>query len=64
MIGIALKLSTKLPANSPIEWGQCSLAVVSLRSPIDGRRFGLMGRTLMFGEISDVLRYNVSTHYR
>ena len=29
-------------------------------TPTDGRWFGFMGRTLMFGAISDVLRYNIS----
>ena len=43
----------------PIDWGESSLAVIALRNPADGRGYGFMSRTHMFGAISEVLHYNI-----
>ena len=43
----------------PIAWEQSKLAVVALRSPSDGRRYGFMSKTLMFGAVSAVIHYNI-----
>ena len=59
-IGASSKLIANLPISSaPVEWGQGSLSVIARRSPVDGRWYGFMGRTLMFGDIAAVLNYNV-----
>ena len=43
----------------PLDYSHAKLAVVALRSPIDGRWYGFLSRTMMFGAISAVLHYNV-----
>ena len=43
----------------PIDRDEISLEVIALRRPVDGRWYGFMIRTLMFGAISAVLHYNV-----
>ena len=44
----------------PIELEQSALNVIALRPPYDGRWYGFMGRTSMYGAIADVLHSNVS----
>ena len=43
----------------PLAPGQSKLAVVALRSPSDGRRYGFIRKSLMFGAVSAVIHYNV-----
>ena len=43
----------------PLDYSHAKLAVIALRSPHDGRWYGFLSRTLMFGAIAAVLRYNV-----
>ena len=42
----------------PIESEHGSVSVIALRPPTNGKRYGLLSRALMFGDISAVLRYN------
>ena len=43
----------------PLDHYQAKLAVIALRSPVDGKWYGFISRTLMFGAIAAVLHYNV-----
>ena len=43
----------------PLNWEHSRLAVIALRSPTDGRWYGFMSRTLMFGAVAAVIHYNV-----
>ena len=43
----------------PLDHYHSKLAVVALRSPLDGKWYGFISRTLMFGAIAAVLHYNV-----
>ena len=43
----------------PLEWEQSNLAAIALRNPANGRWYGFMSRTLMFGAVSAVLHYNI-----
>ena len=44
----------------PLEWGQSNVAAVALLRPTNGRWYGFISRTLMFGAVSAALRYSVS----
>ena len=43
----------------PLDYNHTKLAVIALRSPVDGQWYGFLSRTLMFGAVSAVLHYNV-----
>ena len=43
----------------PLEHSHAELAVIALRSPVDGMWYGFISRTMMFGAIAAVLHYNV-----
>ena len=43
----------------PLRAEQSKLAVVALRCPTDGRWYGFVSRTMMFGAVSAVLHYNL-----
>lgn len=42
-----------------MDYNRTRHAVISRRSPVDDTRYGLLRRTIMFGAVAAVLRYNV-----
>ena len=44
----------------PLDAEKAKLAVAALRSPVDNRRYCFISRTMVFGAVAEVLRYNVS----
>ena len=43
----------------PMDVAHSKLAAIALRSPLDNRRYGFVIRTMVFGDVDDVLHYNV-----